>query len=271
MDSDRTRDAVERVQCALNLKRRIIGVRFLFDNDEYEQADALPAASKMPYCVMVKRAMRGHSLKADAEAFGCPGAARVLGIDPPGELYASGRHHRRLGLYKDLVVGKNMRRNMVVCGHRTHGVLIKPLEEHSQAPDVVLMVVNPYQAMRLVQGWTYQFGYHTRFQVAGNQAICSECTAYPLEKGAINISMLCAGTRHMAGWGDDEMGMGLPFNRFLDMVDGLYATVNATEPDRKKKHIEDRLNSCNRVDLSIEYGRNYYSGLYLSSKDESAR
>lgn len=271
MDAERIRDAVERVQCALDLKRRIVGVRFLFDRDEYDAADARPAAAKMPYCVMVKRATRGHSLKADAEAFGCPGAARALGIDEPGEFFTSGRHYRRLGLYKDLAVAKNMRSNMVICGHRAHGVLVKPVEEHATAPDVVLMVVNPFQAMRLVQGYTYQYGYHTAYQVAGNQAVCSECTAYPLEKGAINVSMLCAGTRHMAGWGDDEMGIGLPFNRFLDMVDGLYATVNATEPDRKKRRIQARLDGCGRTDLAVEYGRNYYSGLYVSAKDGSAR
>lgn len=266
MDSIAVRDAVERVQCALGLKHRPVGVRFLFDAEEFAAAPAPRLPARMPYCVMVKRAMRGHALKAELDDFGCRAAARSLGLIPPDELFLSGRHSRRLGLYRDLAVAKQVRQRMTLCQHAAHGVELMPLEEFRQEPDVVLLAGTPYQAMRLVQGYSHQFGVFTGYKMAGNQALCSELTAYPLENDCLNVSMLCAGTRFMAGWGDDELGLGLPFHRFQRMVDGLCATLDPTEPDRKKRRIADRSAACGRSDLRLTYGRNYYTGLYLTQK-----
>lgn len=266
MDSAAVRDAVERVQCALDLGRRIVGVRFLFDPEEFAAAPAPRAAARMPYCGMVKRAMRGHALKAELDDFACRASARALGLIPPDDLFLSGRHYRRLGLYRDLVVAKQVRKNMTLCQHSAHGVELMPLEQFATEPDVVLLAGRPYHAMRLVQGYTHQFGTHTRYKMAGNQAVCSELTAYPLEHDCLNVSMLCAGTRFMAGWGDDELGLGLPFRRFLRLVEGLAATLDLTEPDRKKRQIAARFAARGRTDLTLAYGKNYYTGLYLTQK-----
>lgn len=266
MNRETIRDALEKIRCALDLKRTPAGVRFVFDVDEFEQADAKALAVRMPYCVMVKRAMRGHGAKAVLENFGCMGSARALGLIEPDDFFTSGRHYRKLGLYRDLTVCKNIRQNMTLCRHKAHGVVVKPLgdfQEDPDAPDVVLLVVDSYQAMRVVQAYTHIFGYHTAFKMSGNQAICSECTAYPFESNAINVSLMCSGTRFMSGWGDDELAIGLAFNKFAAIVDGLYATLNLTEPDRKKADIETRMSARNRKDLEIVYGSNYYTGHYL--------
>jgi uncharacterized protein (DUF169 family) len=269
MSSETIRDALGKVRCALDLKRRPVGVRFLFDPDQYEQADAGALSVRVPYCVMGKRATRGHGAKAVLENFGCMGAARALGIIEPDDYFTSGRHYQKLGLYRDLSVCKNIRRNMTLCRHKARGIMVKPLGDYQQdpdTPDVVLLVVNPYQAMRVIQAYTYIFGYHTSFKMSGNQAICSECTAYPFETNAINVSLLCSGTRFMGGWKDDELAIGFVFNKFTAVVDGLYATLNLTEPDRKKVDIETRLSQRNNDDLEIVYGRNYYTGHYLPRK-----
>lgn len=271
MDVNEIADAVEKAYCALDLKWKIIGVKFLFDRDEFEQAEAKQATAIMPYCVMVKRAMLGNTVKAVFDDFGCRASARALGIMPPDDLFLSGRHYNRLGLYRDLTVSKNIQQNMTLCQHQAYGIMLKPLEKYSVDPDVVLVLGNPCQAMRIVQAYTHQFGYHTNFKMAGNQAICSECTAYPFESNSINISMLCAGTRFMCGWGDEELAIGFPFNRFLQIIDGLYATINATEPDRKKIRIEARFAEHKRADLKIIFGKNYYTGLYLTQKSNGSK
>lgn len=88
---------------------------------------------------------------------------------------------------------------------------------------------------------------------------------------SINVSLHCAGTRFMAGWGDDELAIGFPFNKFLPIIDGLYATLNQTEPDRKKTAIESRLKEQHRNDLTIQYGKNYYTGLYLTQTGKTGK
>ena len=219
----------------------------------------------MPYCVMVKLAMTGKALKAKLENFGCLSSARALGIIEPDEMFSP-----RAGIIIESACIRTWPpprisdKNMTMCQHKAHGVMIKPVEEFQENPDVVLMVVNPYNAMRIIQSYTHVFGYKTSFQMAGNQAICSEATAYPFENNTINVSMLCSGTRYMAGWSDTEMAIGFVFNKFQDIVKGLWTTVNPIEPNVKKKEIEVRIKENNITDLEIEYDRNYYTGLYLS-------
>ena len=268
INKKKIQDALEKAYCALKLKRKIVGVRFLFDQDELEKADAQPLTTKMPFCVMVKRAMSGKKVKAVYENFGCLSSARTLGIIEPDDFFSSGRHYMSLGLYQDLTISKNIRQHMTLCRHKAHGVMVKPLEDYEDDPHVILIVSNPYTAMRVIQAYTHIYGYKTSYKMSGNQAICSECTAFPFESNSINVSLLCSGTRFMSGWGDDELAIGFPFNKFTAIVNGLYATLNLTEPDQKKAEIEARLMKLKRDDLEVRYGQNYYTGLYLTQKDQ---
>ncbi len=259
MDKEKIQQTVIKANCALELGRRIVGVKFLFSEEEFLQAAAKLITAPMHYCAMVKAATAGHSVKAAAGNFGCQGGARALGIMEPEEAFVSGRHYHRLGLYQDLGIAKNARNNMTLCQHKAYGVMVKPLQEFTEQPEVVLIIANSYNAMRIVQGYTYAYGIHTSFKLSGNQAVCSECTAYPFESNNINISMLCGGTRNRAGWNDSDLGIGMPFNRFSAVIDGVYKTVNAMEPNRNKAKIEAKLKQNKLDDLVIEYNKNYFT------------
>lgn len=259
MDKEKVRRWVTKANCALDLKRKIVGIKFLFTKEEFQQADARGVKAPIHYCTMVKAATAGNGVKAAAEHFGCPGGARALGIMEPEELFISGRRYLELGLYQDLVTAKNARNNMTLCQHKAYGVMVKPLEDFAEEPDIVIIVANAYTAMRVVQGYTYKFGISSSFKLSGNQAICSECTAYPFESNDINISMLCGGTRNRAGWGEEELGIGIPFNRFISVIIGVYNTVNAMEPNRNKERIEAKLKQNGLSDLEIEYDKNYFT------------
>ncbi|WP_352419703.1 DUF169 domain-containing protein [Proteiniborus sp.] len=263
MDISKLNDTISKAKCSLELKRKIVGMKFLFTEEEFKYADAKKLRAKSPYCVMVKTAMSGYSIKATLEDFGCLASARNLGILEADEIITSGRYHSKTGLYQDLITSRNVISNITMCKHKAYGIMLKPLEEYAENPDVVLIVSNPYNAMRIIQGYTYMYGTHSSFKMIGNNAICSECTAYPYESNDINVSLLCSGTRHMCGWGEDEMGIGIPFNKFSTVIDGLYATVNPIEPNEKKSIIESKLKEQRRDDLDIIYDKNYYTGLYL--------
>ena len=231
MDIQKVKDAVINANCALKLDRKIVGVKFLFDEEEFNNAEAKKVVGKMPYCVMVKTAMSGRAIKASLDSFGCLASAKALGILDVDEFVSSGRRYRQSGLYQDLATSKNVFNNMTICTHKAYAVLIKPVEEYIEVPDVVLIITKPYNAMRIIQGYSHIYGYNTAYKMVGNQAVCSECTAYPFESNNINVSLLCSGTRFMSGWGEDEMAIGIPFNKFTSVIDGIYATLNATEPN----------------------------------------
>ncbi|MEG2144214.1 MAG: DUF169 domain-containing protein, partial [Oscillospiraceae bacterium] len=152
--------------------------------------------------------------------------------------------------------------NLVVCNHRTYGIEIRPLEDFEKNPDVVIMVTTPYNIMRIVQGYTYYYGTQTHFQMTGLQALCSECTAYPVEKNDINVSVLCGGTRYLSKWEESEMAVGMPYNIFDKISMGVYDTINAMEPNKDKKRIEERLIENEFDDLKIIYDKNYHTNLY---------
>jgi len=52
MDKQKIKESVVKAYCALNLERKIVGVKFLYNEEEFEKADAKKLEVKMPYCVM---------------------------------------------------------------------------------------------------------------------------------------------------------------------------------------------------------------------------
>lgn len=261
MNQEETRQAVTRMNCALALDRRIVGVRFLHDQSEYEAAEAKQVSRNLNYCVMVQMAMAGKALKATGDNLACPGGARALGFLTLDDYLKSGRHLRNLGLYHDLGTAKSVMDHMTCLDHRPHGFVLKPLEEFHQEPDVVIIVSSPYNVMRIVQGYSHYQGIQVNYKMVGNQAICSEVTAYPYLNNDINVSLLCIGTRHQAGWKDHEMAVGFPFNRFVRITQGVMDTLNIMESDANKKVIARKLSDSGIADFEVKYGCNYYLGI----------
>ncbi len=276
MSQKKRKDLVQQLNNALILERRIVGVKFLYSKKKFDAADAKQLAHFLPYCVMVKSAASGASLKASKENFGCPDGAISLGIyDPikdgfedkePG-FFISGKRYSEPGVYKDLATSKKTMRNIVILKKRAYGIMLKPLEEFAENPDVVIIISNPFNMMRLVQGYSYEYGTFSKYRLAGNQAICSESTAYPLINNDINVSLLCSGTRQNSKWQDSEMSMGMPYGKFAPIVNGLYQTINPLVRDEDKARIEANMKATNQEIIKIEYGENYDSGIYRFGAD----
>jgi len=117
--------------------------------------------------------------------------------------------------------------------------------------------------MRIVQGHAYHNGQVKNIKLAGMQAICQECTSYPFETNDINISLLCAGTRLLAQWEESELGIGMPFHKFSEIVDGIEKTINPIERNKNKRIIEEKIKE-NKLEDQVEiiYNKNYDDGLY---------
>lgn len=266
-------DAVKKMNCVLDLKRKVVGVRFLFTKEEFESAQAPRQNGKLTYCKMINRAMDGSQIKADFDNFGCFAAARVLGIVNLDDWYTSGHYYGKCGLYQDMPTAKEVTDNISKCNHKSYGVEIMPLEKFDIEPHVVIIATNTFNTMRFIQGHAYKYGTHKGYKFLGNQAMCAECTAHPYATNDINISLLCVGTRK-SGFNDDEVGIGIPFRKFLEVVDGLCKTVTPAEPNRRKKEIEEKLNEHGISDVNIIYDKNYGDGMhkhdfsYFKKRDE---
>lgn len=259
--------AVKKAYAFLALDRQIVGVKLIYDPSEYDRIAATEPKAPISYCQAVRAATAGNPVKFTKELSGCAGSSRALGFVPPAETYYTGESSYKLGLYADLETAGYVANNVRICTLPLYGVAVKPLEQFEVAPDVVIIVANTREAMRVMQGYTGVYGLQQEFNITGNQAICMECTTYPLIKRCINLSMLCSGTRHKAGWKDSEVAIGLPYCLFGGVVQGLQVTVNAIERNHRKAEIEKALHKNNIYSVNIEYGRTYFLANDTSPKE----
>lgn len=258
-----------KLNCAINLNRQIVGVKFLLTEKEYANANAPQVKNAIPYCVMAKLASSGKCLKACADNFKCPGGKKALGLVPIDAEALSGKRYLDLGLYQDLATARKFQEDITFLSSSIAGVMLKPLEQLDQLPDVVIIITNSYNSMRILQGYSYKYGLNKEYKLGGSQALCSEVTAYPYEKNSINISTMCSGTRFWCGWDHNDMAVGMAGNLFHDVVNGVIATMNATEPIKEKLLIDQRCKE-HGLDFHLDLNNSYYY-TYSEAQIDSAK
>lgn len=240
----------------LSLKRVIIGVRFLFVEEEYNDLDAEEFSLKSSLCALVAQTMKGKILKAKVDSFGCQGGPEMLGMKPVSNFVRSGRQFKEFGLYEDLAISRQVQNDLCFINQKIYGVEVGPLDEMEDA-DVVLFLCDSWQGMRVIQGYTFHHGMAKNIGMIGNQGVCSDLIARPYLKNDINLSMLCLGARTHTKAEDGELGIGMPVHLFPDVVKGIRETLNTATEGKRKKELQERLEQQNSVDFLIKYGEIY--------------
>lgn len=248
---------INQLKCALDLKRNIVGVQFIFKKEDFDKFDVKAVNNKMSYCNTVKLASQGKGFKANIDNFYCKASARALGLMDVDNQISSGREYFSYRMYNSLGTAKNIQKNVTYVDHKIYGIVVMPLEKFHINPDIVIMIVNPYQAMRIVQGYSYSFGVAKNIKLTGNQGLCSECTATPYETNDLNISLLCSNTRFAAKWSEEELGLGFPYHMFESISQGILKTIDPSEPNKRKREIMNDAKEKN-IDLNVNLGTSYY-------------
>ncbi len=252
------RSVVNKYMALLQMKRLPVGVRLVYSKEEYDSFAAKELTGPLEYCVSVKCAGLGHSIKFRKVTSGCVGSTRALGFEHPSEEFYDGREGCQLGLFTDPNVAAATNRQVKMLDRELYGCIVKPLSEFEKDPDVVILVGRAREMMRVVQGYTCTYGIQPNMSFSGNQAVCIECTATPLLTGKMNASLMCSGTRFLAAWGEDEIGIGVPYSQFDGLVQGVWDTVNGTEPDDRKKQIKTDLEALGLDCSGMTFGTAYY-------------
>ena len=249
---------IEEAYILLKPKRRMVGVKLVDTQAEFERYEATQAVAPIPYCVAVKAASLGHAVKFTSEFSGCGGSTRTLGLKEPEADYYSGESGQKLGLYSSVKLAAEAAEKMKICPNKIYGVVVKPIENFETEPDVVLVIADSRTCMRVVQGYTYYYGLPENISLSGNQAVCVEATVIPHLTGKINVSLLCSGTRYLAKWDVSEMMVGIPGKIFHQTVEGVLSTVNAVEPDDRKRELKEQLKALGISVERIQEGEAYY-------------
>nr|WP_321256856.1 DUF169 domain-containing protein [uncultured Pseudodesulfovibrio sp.] len=245
------------LDCALGLERQLVGVTFLSTQDAFEQCEAKLARKPLSYCSLVRMASGGRARKAGLQEISCPGARRSLGMEPANEDFLSGKRYLDLGLYQDINCAKETSTTVSIMDRAVYGVSVQPLSDHDHTPHVVIAICDANQAMRITQGYIHHNGPIETMRCMGMQGLCSELTVRPYLTNKPNVSLLCSNTRYTCAWKDHELGVGIPFKSFLQTVDGVLETLNATESDSQKDIILARAKRMD-IGLNILKGTAYY-------------
>lgn len=262
------RHSVDLIESYLDLTRKPVGVKFFFDMEDFKNCEVAQRPRKVTYCNSVQLASKGQAMKLSKENQGCPNGAFALNFTPVPDPIASGKGRFSKGIYDSVEISKSINDDMMFLEKELAGIVVMPLEDFKEEPDVVIVVGSSYNVMRMIQGHAHFHGYTSNLRTVGLQAVCQDLTTYPYRTQDINLTLLCPGTRMVAGWQPDEIGIGMPFNKWFDIVKGVKATTNPFERDRKKKGIEERLKERGLDTSEIKFGENYDDGSYSGGKVE---
>lgn len=260
------KESINLIEAYLDLDRKPVGVKFFFDKEEFDNFEVPQRDRKVTYCNSVQLASKGNAMKLTKENQGCPNGAFALNFTDVPPPIASGKGRFSKHIYKDEETSKSINDDMMFMKERPAGIAVMPLEDYKEGPDVVIVVGSSYNVMRLIQGHGYFNGYTNNLRTVGLQAVCQDLTTYPYNTEDINISLLCPGTRLVADWVPNEIGIGIPYAKWAEVVQGVIETTNPFERDANKKAIIARLEERGLDTSGIKLGENYDDGSYSGGK-----
>jgi uncharacterized protein (DUF169 family) len=228
------RELARALTTALLLPGEPVGVRVFTDAGAFEAWPWPHPEAPLYYCSAVKMAADGVSLKLARADIECDTAPRTLGLEPGFFDDDFIESYVTCGLYRDRNVADAVLVDVATL-RRTVGIAVAPFAAFpaEEPPDVVIVATTPYGVMRVTQAAAYN-GHVVRSQAIGMHGICSESTAAPLVTGDICTSLLCSGTRYVAGWDEHLMSIGIPRTLVETVVDGLVGTIGRYETDDRK-------------------------------------
>lgn len=260
------KESFDLVKAYLDIDRLPVGVKFFYDKEEFDAFDADFRETKVAYCNSVNLASRGQKLKLVEAHQACFNGSVAVGFKEYPEKMTSGKARLSKGIYHDLETSKSVSEEMIFNDKKPYGYVVMPLGDFAIDPDVVLVIGKSYSIMRLIQGYSYKYGYTPNIKTVGLQAVCHDITTYPMMTNDVNITFLCPGTRLVADWEMDELGFGVPFSKWFDVVEGLVATTNPFARNPIKKEIKRKLDENNMDSSNIVFNENYDTGTYVGGR-----
>ncbi|MHC4407372.1 MAG: DUF169 domain-containing protein [Planctomycetota bacterium] len=134
---------------------------------------------------------------------------------------------RDSGRFQDVATARNAVQDMVALQPASMAAvfLYSPtFTAMDLIPDVVVLSVRPVELTRLIQGYWFLTGERVNASMGGLRMVNSDLIARPYVTGEINTSPYCLGARLIAQFGPDRMGVGMPWNKFRTVVEGMEAS-----------------------------------------------
>ena len=259
------KEAIERLKITLELQREIVGVQFLSTEKDFTESSFNCLDGRRTVCGMVNLAQEGECIKVKAENFGCSAGGKSLGILKTDSSEIEECVLEASGLHKNIAIVKKITKES--CEHEPcFGAVFAPLSSMKKA-DIVILIVNARQAMRIMQGYAYHYGFPKNITMIGNQAVCMELIARPFANKDINVSFLCRGTRSNLHALDEELGVAIPIEQLENVIEGIVETLSVVENERKKLEMTQIPNISKILGREIELNVSYMQRMKKKEKE----
>jgi uncharacterized protein (DUF169 family) len=217
------RQQIEEVMISsLNLEGLPVGVKLIKSlpeiPDGIEEIDA-----PRRHCGMILRASgQGHVFYAPLSKHECKVAPTALGlVKPTPELrkhQLEELFHTRHRFRTEDLLWSYVEDAPKVLNHHV-AVLYGPLGSMPIDPDVVVVVCNPLQAMRIIQGYQHITGHRVKASVGALFSFCIDATTTPISKKDLNIAVGCEAARKHEGLRDHELAVGFPYEMANELAE----------------------------------------------------
>lgn len=212
---------VKELKELLGIKGSPVAVKLVKSPDEIPEGYT-EIETKKRHCEFVQdarlEALEGY---ATEDKHLCKGGAGVMGITSIPEPVATGKMYHKLGNYQTLEASKDTVDAIPKSSEKYYASLYSPLETAKFEPDVVVLVVNPKQALKISQALLNKKGGRLSSDYSGIQSLCADAVVAVKQRGVSNMTLGCNGSRNYAKIGEDEVIIGIPAEEFNEMVDAL--------------------------------------------------
>lgn len=198
----------EKLKEKLNLDKPPVAIKFLLR--EEDAPEGLKKIDKtMRHCEMVQKASQGEMFYSTNDEQMCKGGSAAIGLMEAPEAIKTGEFYQSLGRFSSIGSAKRTVEEVPKIDPIMKAVIYAPLEDIKFAPDVILIVCKPVQAMILAQAMVYTRGGRVEASFSGIQSLCADAVAGPFTKNTANITLGCSGSRQYADIKDEEVIIGM--------------------------------------------------------------
>ncbi|HTY91473.1 MAG TPA: DUF169 domain-containing protein [Methanocella sp.] len=209
-----------KLKTLLGLKGSPVAVRLIKEKSEIP-AGVPELKEKIRHCEMVQKARAGDVFYATKEQHACAGGAGAMGITETPEKIRTGEFYFGLGRFKTLESAKKTMDAVPRTNKHFVASLYAPLEKATFVPDVVVVIGNPKQLLKIAQSNIYEKGGRNIVSFSGIQSVCADAVAQVYNTGEMNATFGCDGSRKFAKIADDELIVGIPAAKLAGVVEAL--------------------------------------------------
>lgn len=215
-----------KLKSMLGLKGSPVAVKLVRAKEEIP-AGVAEIGEKVRHCEMVQKARHGATFYATTEKHACAGGAGALGITETPEKIHSGEFYFGLGRFSTKGAAKRTMNAVPRVDDEFYATMYAPLETAAFHPDVIVVIGNPAQMLRVAQANIFGTGGRNYVDFAGIQSLCADAVAEPYVTGEVNATFGCDGSRKYAKIADDELIVGIPVEKLESIVKALEKFANS--------------------------------------------